>query len=92
MRSCLTRNVSQASHLRKEETLRCGIAERGRGEGRGEGQETHHCVRATLSSAEVPPGCVVTQPSLRFYPKQRPPWEKHMQLLLFFHFNVIIIN
>lgn len=28
MRSCLTTNVSQASHLRKEETLWCEIAER----------------------------------------------------------------
>lgn len=38
MRSCLTRNVSQASHLRKEETLRCGIAERVGGG--GDGRET----------------------------------------------------
>lgn len=51
------------------------------------GQDTDLHVRAMLSSAKVPPGCAVTQASLRLYLKQRPPWEKHRPLVLFFHFN-----
>ena len=72
---------------------------KGRGEGdrrklgvRGGGKNTDLHVRAMLSSAEVPPDCAVTQASLRLYPKQRPPWEKRRQLVLFFHFNGIMIN
>lgn len=48
MKSCLTRDISWASHLTKEETLPCVGCRKGRDH-----------VEATLSLAKVPPGCGV---------------------------------